>query len=98
MDSREIYCKEPLENTKLVEATVKALGVKEDDILIVMKSDDWLMRNDRPIVYEYKGKLDKDEDEYPEYYYYDIYFDIPILNKLKALKKELNIPDLLITE
>lgn len=96
MDSREIFSKEPLTNDSLINAAINAFGVKEDEILVVERSEDWLKRNNRPIIFEVKGQLDK-EEEYPEYYYYDIFFDIPILDKLISLKKEFNTPDLVIT-
>lgn len=98
MDSREIFSKKRLTEKQLIRAAMNAFDVNEDDILIVNKSDDWLKRNNRNIIFEFKSKLDSDDEEYPDYYYYDIFFDIPVLNKLKKLNKELEVDDLIITE
>lgn len=98
MDTREIFSKSKFTDKQLINAAVNAFAVKEEDVLVVNKSDDWLKRNNRPIIFEFKAKLDSDDEEYPSYYYYDIFFDIPVLERLRNLKKYLNTEDLVVTQ
>lgn len=89
MDSREIFSNERLNEEEIIKAAKIAFDIGKEDILFVRNSDDWLKRNNIPIVIEYKGILDKD-DEYPGYYYYDIFFaSDSILKKLKEFNKML---------
>ncbi|WP_443660475.1 hypothetical protein [Clostridium algidicarnis] len=89
MDSREIFSKERVKEKDIIKAVKTVLDINKEDILFVLDSDDWLKRNNRPIVVEFKGILDED-DEYPGYYYYDLFFaDDSILKKLKEFNKVL---------
>lgn len=89
MDSREILSKEKLSIEQIIESVVETFNVDKDDILFVLDSNDWLERDKEPIVIEFRGRLDENE-EYPEYYYYDIYFDDnSILKKLKDFNERL---------
>ncbi|MCM0648644.1 hypothetical protein NBE98_09685 [Clostridium swellfunianum] len=92
MNSREIFSKTKFNNNQLTNVLSNTLEVVKDDILIVEESEDWLKRNGKPIVVEYKAFLDdkEEDDEYYGYHYYDLYLDDDrVLNKLKDLQKEL---------
>lgn len=89
MDSREIFAKDKLSKEVIIEAAEMALDINKDDILFVLESEDWLKRDNKPVVIEYKGRLEED-DEYPGCYYYDIFFsDNRVLDKLKEFNNAL---------
>ena len=70
-----LFAKTKLMPDKLMEAITNAWGVVEESILFVAQSNDWLKRKGESIVIEYNGKLSKEDDEYPDYHYYQLWYD-----------------------
>lgn len=87
-----MFSKEKLRNEKIKSAVANTLGLAENDIHIVEESEDWIKRNNRPVVIEYNGFLDDEDDKEEKYYgyhYYDIWYDnMNFEEKLVNLEKE----------
>ncbi|MDB1935265.1 hypothetical protein PMY12_18575 [Clostridium tertium] len=83
IDGLNLYCKNKINKEEII----KAIGIKESDILFINNVDEWINKKDENIVVEYNGVLDE-EDDYPGYHYYGVtLFNCNIKNKFNSLKK-----------
>lgn len=86
-----MFTKSKLKIEEIKNTTAKVLGIEESDICLVEEIDDWAERDNQPIVIEYNGFLDEEddkEDDYYGYHYYDIWYDNKKFEeKLKELEK-----------
>lgn len=90
MTSREIFSKTKFKDQQLISVAVEVFGIEEKDILVIHNSNGWLKKDKQVIIYEYKGLLDKeDDDEYCGYYYYDIFFENRYFEKISDLQNKL---------
>lgn len=89
MNGCNIFTKDKIDVNKLAELVAKAFSVKTEAILAVEENNDWLKRKNESIVIEYNGILPKDDDEYPNYHYYELWYDNGVentkANKLREL-------------
>ncbi len=75
-----LFAKNKLMADKLIGAITDAFCVVKETILVVEESNDWLKRKDESIVIEYNGKLSEEDNEYPNYHYYQVWYDEKVEN------------------
>ena len=90
MQSREIFSRRKIDNKEISSALAFVYDIDNKEVLFIEMIDDWLKAGEYEFIIEYNGQICNEDDEYPEYHYYDIWYKKKkYQTKLHELKNQL---------
>lgn len=70
-----LYSKNKLSYEEVKKYISSAFNIDNNDILVVEDIEDWLKRYKEIVVLEYNGVLPEEDDEYPKYHFYQLWYE-----------------------